>query len=235
MTGAAATYGFDEFLADLTATEINPTDKILNYLSVTDTAKLTVILSRLERIRALDAGELAKARIAKGVRTRDKKKQVEGQQAAAVGALLERAIRVLLDGCKCLHHGGNVRTSTSEIDFMLVMTALSNAIPMLRKAATHAIGEAKCYSSGMKIEWVNELVGVMQIHAATHSILFLASPPKKLRIDARHAIHGHSLRGNFVVPFGLTQLNEVKGGKNFLKVLSDQYIETITGATNLTI
>lgn len=235
MTGGAVAYGFDEFLADLTATNIDPTDTILNYLSLTDTAKLTLVLTRLERVRALDAGALAKARAAKGVRKNEKKKQVEGQQATVVGALLERAIRVLLDGCKCLTHGGNVRTSTSEIDFLLTMTTLSNAVPMLRKAVTHAIGEAKCYSSGMKIEWVNELVGIMQIHAATHSILFLASPPKKLRIDARHAIHSHSLRGNFVVPFGLTQLNEVKGGKNFLKVLNDQYIETITGATNLSI
>jgi hypothetical protein len=232
MTLGTATYGFDEFLADLSAMDTNPSDTILSYLSKTDTAKLAKLLSRLHRVRGLDAGALAKSRSLNPKR-KCGKRQVEGRLAGVVGRLLERSIRVLLDGCKCITHGGNVRTNTSEIDFMMLMNSLANAVPMLKKAETHALGEAKCYSSGLKSEWVNELVGLMQTHSTTHSILFLASPPKKLRMDHRHLFHSHSLKGSIVVPFGMTQLQAVASGKNFLKVLNEQYVETITGATNL--
>jgi hypothetical protein len=85
----------------------------------------------------------------------------------------------------------------------------------------------------MKSEWVNELVGIMSAHSANHSILFLATPSKKLRADHRHTIHLHSVQGKVVVPFGLAQLTEVIKGRNFLRVLSEQYVHTVAGSANL--
>lgn len=234
MTIGTASYGFDEFLADLTASNTSPNDKILGYLSNTDTKKLSNVLNRLNFVRSLNAAALAKASLSRPTR-KYTKKQIEGRQGNIVGKLLEQAVRVLLDGCKCFSHGGNVHTSTSEIDFLLKVNALASAVPALRKVHTHALGEAKCYASGLKSEWVNELVGMMATHSADHSVLFLGAPPKKLRIDHRHLFHTQTLKGNYIIPFGVTQLQDVVAGKNFLQVLNEQYIETVTGATNLSI
>ena len=235
MSGAIVSYSMDQFLVDLAKNNSNPDDMILGYLSNTDTAELGRALARLDRVRAIDCALIAKNRSLNSVRKKKTKKQLEGIKSAWVGKIFEEIVRILLDGCICLSHGGNVRTSTSEIDFLLKMNSLSMTIPIFIKAVTHILGEAKCYTSGVKTEWINELVGLMKIHSATHSILFLASPSKTLPVQHRHAIHYHSGQGSVVVPFGLAQLKQISAGKNFLRVLSDQYIDAMAGSTNLAI
>ena len=97
------------------------------------------------------------------------------------------------------------------------------------------LGEAKCYTSGMKSEWVNELVGIMDQHNCDHSVLFVASPSKTLNVEHRHGLHLHARGGKMIVPFGLKQLAEIANGSNFLSVLSKQYVSVKTGATSLAI
>jgi hypothetical protein len=106
---------------------------------------------------------------------------------------------------------------------------------MLQDASTHILGEAKCYSSGLKTEWINELVGLMAFHGTKHSILFVASPSKKLQTAHRFALQGHSLQGNYVVPFGMAQIKKIMAGSNFLKVLGDQFVDMRSGSNALAI
>lgn len=226
-------YGFNEFLIDLCNQNQVPDDEVLKYLSHTNLTKLESLLKRLEKVRSLKAATVVAAR--KPTHRVKTRKQAEGQQARMVGALLERVIAVLLNGCKCIAQLSNVRTTISEIDFLVQTNTLAAAIPMFKAAMTHLIGEAKCYASGLKVEWINELVGVMQAHSATHSILFVACPSKKLRPEHRHAIQLQSVAGSKVIPFGMAQLNEVLAGKNFLKVLSDQYVKALNATNELCI
>lgn len=227
------TYGMSEFLKDLVEKDIHPDQQIFEYMSKTNIPRLKDLLSRLDKVRAVDPSVLSKTR------TKQHKyysrKSIQGQQSRLLGSILEKIMLVLLNGCKCVGVGANIRTTTSEIDFLVKVGPTALVIPIFKSAATHLIGEAKCYKSGFKSEWVNELVGLMKLHSTTHSILFTAAPSKVLRADHRQVIQVHAVKGDRVIPFGLTQVNEIAAGKNFLKVLSDQYIRVLNSTTDLAI
>lgn len=227
------TYGMNEFLRDLVEKDISPDEQIYDYLSKTDIPRLKTLLVRLDKVRAIEPGELMKTRPKH--HKYSSKRSIQGEQTRLLGKLLEHVMLVLLRGCKGIGVGANLRSTTSEIDFMVQVGPTALVIPIFKSAATHLIGEAKCYSSGFKSEWVNELVGLMQLHSTTHSILFTASPSKVLRADHRHAIQLHGAKGDRVIPFGLAQVKEIAGGKNFLKVLSDQYVRVLNATSDLAI
>lgn len=226
-------YDMLEFLRDLCEKNIDPNEQIYNFLSTTDTGRLKTLLSRLEVVRNSDAGALSKSRPA--CRKYVAKKSIQGQQTRLLGRLLEQVMLTLLKGCKGIDVLNNIRTTTSEIDFLVQVGPTAVVIPLFKSAGTHLIGEAKCYSSGFKSEWVNELVGLMQLHSTNHSILFTASPSKKLRTDHRQAIQLHGAVGKRVIPFGMSQVNEIVKGKNFLKILSDQYVRVLNATSDLSI
>ena len=235
-------YGMSDFLVDLCKFNTSPDDVVLEYLSNVDRSKLKLLLKRLERVRKIDPTAISHTRkqwnaTNTAVRTHvhAATKSVQGVQAKIVGALLERIVQLAFDGCKLVSTVHNFRTTTAEVDLMVQFGPLATVLPFFRLAGSHLIGEAKCYSSGFKAEWVNELVGLMSQHQTTHSVLFVASPQKKLRADHRHGIQLHSAKGAFVVPFGLTQMLEVANGKNFLSVLSSQYLRVINGMSDLAI
>lgn len=226
-------YGFTEFLKDLCDRNVSPDDSIFEFLSTTDTARLRSLLKRLNTVRSCDVTAISKSRSA--THKYKARKAVQAEQSKLLGRLLEKVMLTLLDGCKGIKVLGNIRSTTSEIDFLVQVGPTALAIPIFASAGTHIIGEAKCYSSGFKSEWVNELVGLMKVHNTNHSILFTACPSKKLRTDHRHLIQLHGMAGQRVVPFGLAQVNQIAAGKNFLSILSDQYVKVLNATSDLEI
>nr|WP_295078806.1 hypothetical protein [uncultured Roseateles sp.] len=223
----------NEFLRDLVEKDIRPNDQIYSYLSDTDIPRLKTLLSRLDRVRGIDPAALAKTR--PKYHKYSSRKSIQGEQTRLLGKILEQIMIELLSGCKGIDVGANLRSTTSEIDFMVQVGPTALVIPIFKSAATHLIGEAKCYSSGFKSQWVNELVGLMQTHSTTHSIMFTACPSKVLRSDHRQLIQLHGMKGDRVIPFGLAQVKEIAAGKNFLKVLSDQYVRVLNATNDLAI
>jgi hypothetical protein len=226
-------YGFTEFLKDLCEKNVDPDGSIYEFLSTTDTSRLKTLLARLDKVRKSDASALGTTRAAS--HKYSTRKAIQAEQSRLLGKLLEQVMLSLLRGCKGIKVLGNIRTTTSEIDFLVQVGPTALAIPIFAAAATHIIGEAKCYSSGFKSEWVNELVGLMQLHGTSHSILFTACPSKKLRTDHRHIIQLHGMTGRRVVPFGLAQVHQIASGKNFLSTLSDQYVKVLNATSDLPI
>lgn len=226
-------YGMNEFLRDLVTNNTDPDDEIYEFLSSTNIPRLKTLLGRLDGVRASDAGTLNKSRSKH--HKYQKLASIRGQQTRLLGKLLEQIMLELLRGCHGIKVGANLRSTTSEIDFMVQVGPTALVIPIFKSAGTHLIGEAKCYSSGFKSEWVNELVGLMQAHSTKYSILFTACPPKTLRSDHRHLIQLHGVQGDRVIPFGLAQVKEIANGKNFLKVLSDQYVRVLNATSDLAI
>lgn len=226
-------YGMTEFLKDLCENNINPNAEIFEFLSTTDTKRLKTLLGRLEKVRSADPAILTTTRAA--THKYKARKSIQAEQSKLLGRILERVMLTLLRGCKGIQVLGNIRSTTSEIDFLVQVGPVALAIPIFKSAGTHIIGEAKCYSSGFKSEWVNELVGLMSLHSTNHSILFTACPSKKLRVEHRHAIQLHGVGGSRVVPFGLHQVREIADGKNFLSVLSDQYVRVLNASSDLCI
>jgi hypothetical protein len=226
-------YEMLDFLKDLQSNGIRPDDAVYDFLSSTDTERVKVLLARLDRVRATNALAIAAGRPAH--HKYKTKKAVQAEQSRLLGRLLEQIMITLLNGCSGLKVLNNIRTTTSEIDFLIQVQPTGSVIPILKAAQTHIIGEAKCYSSGFKSTWVNELIGLMQLHSTSHSIIFTACPSKNLRSDHRHAIQLHGAHGYWVIPFGIRQVNEIAAGKNFLSILSDQYVRVLNSSADLSI
>jgi hypothetical protein len=211
-----------DYLADLMSRSTEPNDEILDYLCSVDIPRYKKIRARLNRVRDFSvSGNSLLAR------------QKRGQKSNLVGKLFEQLIRVILDSCQILRHDGNVRSTISEIDFRIRIEPLARMVPMFDGVGPHAIGEAKCLTTGIKTEWINELAGTLGSHSATLAILFTASPSKLLRADHRTAIAIHAARGAKIVPFGVKQLDEIAHGKNFLRLLSDQFVCAMTHTGDL--
>lgn len=211
------------FLEILAQESVTPNDEIFAYLSNTNISRLKEWMVRLKKVRDFS--------IPRNKKTPQKKTQ----KNRLLGKILEEAVRVLLDGCRCLQHDGNLRTTTSEIDFLLRIETLGLAVTILRDVGPHVIGEAKCYSSAPRTEWVNEFIGILQSHGARLGYLFTACPPRNLRSEIRTAIAIHAGAGKQVVPFGLTQFERILNGENFLKVLSEQTVLAKVHAASLSV
>lgn len=230
-----------EWLNDIYANNVPMDEEIYNYLCPTNRVRLVQLMKRLDRLRSLDASALAAARKIHNklpdvrIHLHIKVTSIQGKKSGLVGRVLEAVIRLLTTPCKPVSTVSNLRTSTAEIDVLLGMGPLATVVPMLRMAGTHIIGEAKCYITGFKQEWVNELRGLMEQHQCSHSILFLGCPTRTLRIDHRHGLQLHASQGRNIVPFGMKQLHQVANGENFLAVLSKQHVDVQTGAVDLSI
>jgi hypothetical protein len=157
----------------------------------------------------------------------------KGARGAAIGKAFEELVIALLKGSSVFSYQGNIRSTIAEIDFLISILPMASCVAMLRKHGTHILGEAKCYTSGPKTEWVTELAGLMETHSATLSILFIGSKEAQLKREIRVAIALVAAKGKVVVPFGKTQIARVKNGENFLSILCEQYIAAVNHSAAL--
>lgn len=206
------TLSMEDLLGELVTNNVDPNDQVYSYLSTTNVDRLQEWLTRLEKIRAFNPTS----------------KQERGKKARLVGLVFEKLVKCLFEGCHALVCLNNVRSTTSEIDFLVEVQPLGIALPFLSASGTHLMGEAKCVMKGFKKEWIDELRGIMEVHGTKRGVLFTAVPPRKLTREPRMAIALHAATGNLIIPFGRTQIDKVLGGENFLKVLSRQSL----GASN---
>jgi hypothetical protein len=205
--------------------KINPNDEIFAYLCNVDLKQLERWITRLAMVQNYKVtGNSKKSRARKG------------KKSHLVGKIFERLVRVLLDGCpNILVHSGNIRSTISEIDFSIQLLPMAQSIQMFQGMGALAIGEAKCVESGPKTEWINEFAGVLQAHSAKLGLLFTACAPRALRSEHRTAIALQSAHGATVVPFGITQISQVRQGSNFLRLLADQHALAIGHVSGISI
>lgn len=215
-------YSLEEFLIDLEHGDINITNGIYEYFSATDVVKLKKYKEKLKRVRDYTI-------VARG----KKKKEMQGHKSRLIGLIFEKIVVILVSGCKALTYVSNVRSTVSEIDVLLKVEPTAGIFPMLRAAGTHLIGEAKCLTSGIKSEWINELAGLLTIHNANLAILFVACPSKPVSGGHRIAIALNAANNRRIIPFGIKQIEQIENGGNFLQLLCDQYVNAMTHSTDL--
>ena len=228
------TYDMGQFIQDIVSNNIKLNDEIYEYLCSVDRDRLKELLKRLNKVKAIDAGAIAKSRKDYGSR-KVTAKQITGKKSKLVGEIFEQIIQLLFENCQCVTSTTNVRTTVNEIDFLISVGPSGMVVPFFKNVTNHLIGEAKCYTSGVKVEWINELIGIMQAHNTNHSILFLGCNSSPLRTDKIHILQLHCASNRYVVPFGMGQLNQIVQGANFLKVLAEQYTKVLNGENKLAI
>ncbi|TLN00323.1 restriction endonuclease [bacterium] len=223
---APTAYKLLELLKDLSSQGVSINEDIYEYLSTTDLMAVEKWYGRLQRVKSysFDPGRPQGA-------LRTKKRTIKerlGTQSALKGRLLEKLIQAILDGCKAISYGHNIRTSSSEVDFLIKIEPLGGHLPMFNSGLTHIIGEAKCYDKKLKKEWVDELAGTASSHNTNFGILFTLCTPRRVHRDMAVSIAIHAAKGNRIIPFGAAQVEQVRKGENFLKLLSDQYVKALT-------
>lgn len=224
-------YNLLNLMEDLKDSGVDISSQMFQYFCETDLNRLATWRRRLEVVRSYRySGEAAKSRVKKKVWT---KKERMGKQSSLKGKVSEALIRTLLNGCKVLRCGDNVRSTTSEIDFLIFLQPTAKYFQFLGESRTHLLGEAKCYDKGPKKEWVDEMAGTTDTHGTDFGILFTLCPPRKIHSDMRYAIGLHGARGKTILPLGFTQIDKVLKGENFLQVLSDQYVLTSVHSSDL--
>jgi hypothetical protein len=191
--------------------------QIFEFIAPVDRAAFTVKHSALQAALAMPSGT----------------KVQKGAKSAAVGKAFEELVIAMLKDSKAIQYKNNIRTTVAEVDFLIAVLPSGSCVPMLRQSGTHILGEAKCYTSSPKTEWVTELVGLMALHKTTTAILFLGSKAKKLQREIKVAIAIAAAKGAMVVPFGQTQIDKVAQGGNFLMLLSEQYVSAANHAGDL--
>lgn len=211
------TLSMEDLLDKLVASKTDPNDQIYAYLCTTDVRRLKDLLSRLDLVRNYKA----------------KNAKRRGRKANATGRAFEAVVRCLFEGCHALKSLNNVRSTSSEIDFLVEVQPLAGSLPFLQSIGTHMMGEAKCVMSGMKKEWIDELRGIMETHGTRRAILFTGVTPRKVDREPRMAIALHAQTGNLIVPFGLTQIAQVASGQNFLKLLGRQTLHATNHLSDL--
>lgn len=218
-------YNLLAYLEDCKTKSISPDKAVYDACCSVDVARLKLLKLRIEQVRNLKiVGGSKKAKAAKG------------RRSAHLGRLLERLMLQLLKGCNVLTVGTNVRSTMAEIDYLIGIGPTASAIfPMFAGMGAHSIGEAKCVAGGLKIEWLNELAGLLPAHGAKLGILFTAAPSKKLEVGARTTLTVHAAKGVTIVPFGFKQVKKVEDGESFLRVLEEQFSQVTSSSTELAI
>ncbi|WP_363798293.1 hypothetical protein ABU614_00735 [Lysobacter firmicutimachus] len=213
------------YLKELRDNNIDLSAEIYAYHCKVDVARVDSLKKRIIEVRKIDAKTHKLKR----------RKAFKGKQARHLGLLLERLMRLFVDGCNCISVGSNVRSTSAEIDFLLQFKPEATTFPMFRDAGTHGIGEVKCVNGALKTEWIHELAGLLPSHGASLAIIFTAAPSKPVSSFNRSAIATHAAGGKKIVPFGMAQVERVLGGENFLAVLADQYVQATAHTTKLVI
>ena len=199
-------------------------NKIYNYLSDVNTIRLKDVFNRISVVRNYKIKEKGK-----------KGKEKQGRRSRLIGKLFEELIKCLFQNSRAFGVITNIRTTTSEIDFLIGILPVGKLVPFLSKTSTHMIGEAKFYKDAPKTEWVNELIGLLQTHSSEMAILFLGCSSRILHRDIRQSIALHVQNQKYVIHFGQTQIEEVLNGGNFIRILEKQYLLASTHSSQIQI
>lgn len=194
-------------------------DQIFEYLSPLDRPKFEKVLKTLNR----------------ALRAKVKGKSRQGAKSLLIGSLFERLLGLLFDGKGAVSVLKNIRSTTSEIDLLLQVEPMGQFVPMLRDAGTHLIGEAKCRADAPSSALTDKFAAFLQNHNAKLGVLFVNCSSRSVPLQCRMSISLQWIRGTQVVPFGRKQLEEVRKGAPFLRVLRDQHMQAMNHMTKLAI
>jgi hypothetical protein len=153
----------------------------------------------------------------------------EGRKNRTKGKIFESVVGVLLRSVEPFTAWTSVKTTTSEIDWVVQIGPTGLAIQALREWGTHFLCECKFSHEHVSIQWITNLNTVLESHNATVGLLFatrgLGSRGNSTK--ARHQIDILSVMAQprFIVCVTGEDLHSCASGLNFLQLVSQRYME----------
>lgn len=197
-------------------------EKLYDYLAKTDRAKLRRLMSRLERVEAVNfpGGQ--------------GKKKFEGKKSRVKGMVYERVIRVLFESVKGFQSFKNISTQTNELDILIVFGPSAALTTPIKHWGTHCICECKNHGGRVKGDWLQKLRSVLHTHNAKVGLLFSKgglAERSQLRTTIQIFAGQHPPR--IILCFSWEDLVACAEGENFLSLLNRRYVELTANLRDL--
>lgn len=195
-------------------------------LCAINTHRLGVLLERLKGVEAMKSPKRGPA----GGSWAANRNRVKGR-------LYEAIIGLIVKGTGCFETWHNVRTTTNEIDLLLKLGQRSSWIPQLRSWGSHCVAECKNHKTHVKVDWVDKLAALLPTHGAHVGLLFSRKGVrhKESAGGVRHKLQLLAVAGSgtFILCFDWDDLERCAAGENFLRLLTDRFVEVRAGIRKL--
>lgn len=199
--------------------------RIYEHLARLDIPRISTLLARLQRVEAVAP---PRGRGAASFRSR---------QSDLKGRLYEKVIAALVHGVKCFETYSRVASSTNEIDLLIALGPSASFVPALRHWSTHCICECKFHTTYVQNDWVSKLNTVLQTHGTPVGLLFsrkgIAAAGNGAKIRNLLQLLANSGQPAFILCLDWDDLMACVNGENFLKLVSQRFVEVRTGSRKL--
>ena len=196
--------------------------KIYSHFAQIDVQRLGMLLRRLERVED--------ARPPRGRRATS----FRAKQSNLKGRIYEQLVETLVSGVRCFETWTRVGSSTNELDILVVLGPSAKHVPAMRSWDTHCICECKYHSTYVQNDWVSKFNTVLQTHGAHVGLLFsrkgIASAGNGVKIRTLLQMLANSASPTFIMSIDWNDLLECAGGKNFLQLISERFVEIRVGS-----
>ena len=153
----------------------------------------------------------------------------EGRKNRVKGKLFELLIDLVLRIVEPFTTWKNINTSTSEIDLLVQIGPTAMVIPALREWGTHFVCECKFSHDHVSIQWITNLGTVLQTHNSSVGLLFTSRGTSTRGNGARAVRQIEMLSvmmpARFVICLNSADLHACGSGVNFLRLVSQRYME----------
>ena len=192
-------------------------DNVKSYCHYINLDRLAELRSRLERVK--------KMKYVCGSGQSISSRNFNARKSSLIGKIFESMIAAIFDESEMFTVQKNQRSGTSEFDLLITVNQPYKAHFDIFNTINHMVSECKCYTTPPKNAWVAKLVGVMNIHSTTFGLIFVYWQKKKAATEFNQMIWQQYHRGQqpfVVLPFGISQLDEIQSGKSFINIIQSQ-------------
>lgn len=201
-------------------------DFIYQHLAPVDIARLRELISRLQKVEALS-----------DPKTGESVRKFNGRKSAAKGKVYERLITSLCKGIRAFRVWDDVTSELNQLDVLVTFGPLGLYSYPFRDWGTHCICECKFHGSGFDGDWLHKLQSVLQLHGAKVGLLFCRKGISNTGPGARLRNKLHFMAGrdpyNVILVIDWDDLEQCANGLNFIKLLTQRYVETLAGVKRL--
>lgn len=201
-------------------------DLIYQHLAPVDTAKLRLLIGRLQKVEALDTPKSGES-----------VRKFNGRKSVVKGKIYEQLVSSLCDGVRAFSVRSDVTTDLNQLDVLVTFGPIGLYSYPFKEWGTHCICECKFHSGGVDGDWLHKLQSVLQLHGAKVGMLFCKKGISNTGAGAKLRTKLHFMAGratpNVIITIDWNDLQQCANGLNFVKLLTQRYVETLAGVKRL--
>lgn len=160
------------------------------------------------------------------------KKEWEGERNRLKGKAFEALGGLALQTVRPFQGWSNIRTTTNEIDWLVVLGPMALHLPAIREWGTHCICECKVGDQVVNVTWIGKLNTLMQTSGVSVGLLLSSKGIGKKGGAARTQLQiiAAMTPSRVIVCVDLEEMKASLAKREFLQLIARRYIEVKVGA-----